>query len=614
MSKKVISILLICCFLSGALVIGVGATDSDTPAWNFDANGQLTVNAASALADYASAQDTPWNLFTSLITSVSVDPSISYIGAYSLNNLNATVHIENGNTEIAEHAFDNVGTDFVIVSAFNSPVHTYATEHGLAFEGITVASGECGATAGWNIYTDGTLHIHGSGAMTDYYRDPASTPWYSYKSTITSVVVDETITFVSPYTVFSASDCMSATIYGENTQVSTTAFQMVNANFTIYGHLNSSAQEVAQAREYTFVPFTIASGSCGANAAWTLYPNGLLEISGHGAMESQTEPIKVPFLNYASQIITIEIGEGITKIGNFTYFPTFTNCTSLIIWNPDIVFDQYALTGASSSSGFEIRGYSGSTAQKYANEKSLSFAPCSPILAMDSCGETAYWQLHENGVLRIYGSGAMQTNARPPWNNYASLIKTIDICEEITEISCVVTSSETNCRKLIIRNPSAVIAEKAVRPTDINLTICGAIGSTAQTYANEKDFHFTYDPYVVDYGTCGTNAIWVLYENDQLIISGSGEMNHYSGPESAPWYQYGQDIKEITIESNITSVSPFTYFAFSNCTSFTVLNPAAVLDISAINHPAKNLTIYGYAGSTAETYATTKSIPFIALD
>lgn len=615
MSKKVISILLICCFLSGALVIGVGATDSDTPAWNFDANGQLTVNAASALADYASAQDTPWNLFTSLITSVSVDPSISYIGAYSLNNLNATVHIENGNTEIAEHAFDNVGTDFVIVSVFNSPVHTYATEHGLAFEGITVASGECGATAGWNIYTDGTLHIHGSGAMTDYYRDPASTPWYSYKSTITSVVVDETITFVSPYTVFSASACMSATIYGENTQVSTTAFQMVNANFTIYGHLNSSAQEVAQAREYTFVPFTIASGSCGANAAWTLYPNGLLEISGHGAMESQTEPIKVPFLNYASQIITIEIGEGITKIGNFTYFPTFTNCTSLIIWNPDIVFDQYALTGVSSSSGFEIRGYSGSTAQKYANEKSLSFAPCSPILAMDSCGETAYWQLHENGVLRIYGSGAMQTNARPPWYNYASLIKTIDICEEITEISRVVIPSETNCKKLIIRNPSAVIAEKAVSRTDKNLTIYGELGSTAETYAHEKGYYFT--GIMLDYGSYGenNNLTWTFYKGGTLKITGSDVMNNLNTyPDRVPWYQYTDSIISIEIGSTVTKISEFSFFYLRNCTSITILNSQATIENAAISMCSEELVIYGYAGSTAETYATTKSIPFIALD
>ncbi len=611
MSKKIISILLICCFLSGMLAVGAGAAESDVPAWNFDATGQLTVNTASALADYASAQDVPWNLFTSLITSVSIDPAISYIGAYSLNTLNAAVHIENGNTEIAEHAFDNAGENFVIVSVYNSPVHTYAKEHGLAFEGIAVASGECGTNAHWSIYADGTLHIHGSGAMTDYYRDPASTPWYSNKNAITNVVVDEAITFVSPYTIFSAKSCLSATINGADTQVSSTAFQMVNTNFTIYGHLNSSAQEVAEARGYTFVPFTIASGTCGANATWVLYTTGLLKIDGCGVMESQTDPMKIPFYKYSSQIIAIEISEGISKIGNFTYFPTFTNCTSFTVWNPEAVFDSYAISGVSSSSNFEIRGYSGSTAQKYAETKSLAFVLCSPILAMGSCGTNVKWQLHENGVLRIYGSGEVRAML---WQDYADWIQTIDISEEITRIRPLLPYENTTCTKVIIRNPEAIIDTDAILREDKNLTICGAIGSTAETYANKNGFKFIYDPYVVDYGSCGTNATWTLYKNGLLLISGSGAMKSYGGPDSAPWYQYRQYIKEIKIESNITGISTFTYWGFSNCTSFTVFNSKASFAESTIMFPNDNLTLYGYKGSTAEAYAETKSITFVALD
>ena len=126
MSKKIISILLICCFLaSSVFAVGVSATEPDVPAWNFDATGLLTINSASVLEDYTSAQDVPWNLFSSLITTVSIDSSISYIGAYSLNNLNATVQIANGNTTIAAHAFDNAGENFVIVSVFNSLTCTY---------------------------------------------------------------------------------------------------------------------------------------------------------------------------------------------------------------------------------------------------------------------------------------------------------------------------------------------------------------------------------------------------------------------------------------------------------------------------------------------------------
>ncbi len=616
MSKKIISILLICCFLSGMLAVGAGAAESDVPAWNFDATGQLTVNTASALADYASTQDVPWNLFTSLITSVSIDPAISYIGAYSLNNMNATIHIENGNTEIAEHAFDNAGENFVIVSVYNSPVHTYAKEHGLAFEGIAVASGECGTNARWSIYADGTLHIHGSGAMTDYYRDPTSTPWYSYKADIKSVLIDETITFVSPYTVFSANKCLSATINGADTQVSSTAFQMVNTNFTIYGHLNSSAQEVAEARGYTFVPFTIASGTCGTNATWTLYSTGLLKIDGHGEMVSQTDPMKIPFYEYSSQITAIEIGEGITKIGNFTRFPTFTNCTSLTVWNPDAVFDSLAITGVSSSSNFELRGYSGSTAQKYAETKSLAFVPCSPILAMGSCGTNASWQLHENGVLRIYGSGDMRMAPSIPWQDYADWIQTIDISEEITKIRPLLFPYEnTTCTKVIIRNPEAVIHTESIPQGTKNLTIYGEFGSTAETYAKEKGYNFA--GIVLDYGSYGenNNLTWTFYKGGALKFTGSDDMNKVGGyPERVPWNQYSGSITSIEIGSRVTKIPMLSFFSLQSCTSITILNSRVTIEGAAIAQPSKDLVIYGYTGSTAEEYAAKSSITFVALD
>lgn len=260
-TKKVISILLICCFLvSSILVVGTSAANADAAAWSFDATGTLTINAPSALVDYASPQDVPWNLFASLITTVSINPEISYIGAYSLNNLNATIKIENGNTEISPDAFDNMGENFVVLCTFNSPVFKYAQEYGIPCEAFTIASGTCGSNASWKIYPDGTLHILGRGPMTDYYRNPMSTPWYSHASAIKKVLVDKDITFVSPYTVFSANACMSATILGADTQVSDTAFQVLNTNFTIFGHLDSSAYAVAQKKGYQFEPFTIAEG------------------------------------------------------------------------------------------------------------------------------------------------------------------------------------------------------------------------------------------------------------------------------------------------------------------------------------------------------------------
>lgn len=607
-TKKVISILLICCFLvSSILVVGVSAADA--PAWNFDATGTLTINAPSALADYASAQDVPWNLFTPLITTVSIDPAISYIGTYSLNNLNATIEIDNGNTEIAPHAFDNPGENFIIQSVFNSPVHTYAKENGLTFEGIAVVSGECGNNARWKIYPDGTLHILGSGPMTDYYRDPMSTPWYSHASTIKKVLVDEGITFVSPYTVFSANACMSATILGADTQVSATAFQMVHNSFTIFGHIGSSAEEVAQTRGYQFEPFTIADGTCGINVTWTLYTNGLLRIDGNGAMTDVNDPKKLTYFDYGDQITAIEVGENITKVSDFAYF-NYKNCVSFTVLNPGAIMQKNAVTFPNDN--LDIRGFYGSTAQAYADEKNISFAPM-PILAGGSCGENVSWYLYENGLLKVSGAGAM-TSA--PWRtaSYNKTITTIDIGGDITNITAGTCYNLESCKKFIIRNPSATIHTSAIRHPAEGLTVYGEFESTAETYASQIGVAF--DSYMLDTGSCGTNVSWTLYTNGHLKINGKGAMTDYGGyPYNVPWFTYRSFITSIEIGSGVTYLSPYTLFDQENCTSFTVLNKNATFGSeTTIVIPSDDLVIYGYKGSTAETFAASKSITFVPLD
>lgn len=609
MSKKIFSILLICCFLaSSVFAVGVSATDPDVPAWNFDATGLLTINSASVLEDYASAQDVPWNLFTSLITSVSVDPSITYIGAYTLNNLNATVEIDNGDTTIAAHAFDNAGENFVIVSVFNSPVHTYAKENGLAFEGIATAAGTCGDNANWRLYPDGTLHILGSGDMTDYYRNPTSTPWYSYASTITSVLVDEAITFVSPYTVFSASSCVSATILGADTQVSSVAFQMVDDDFTIYGHLGSSAQEVAQIRGYNFVPFTVDSGECGLNVTWTLYTNGLLKLDGTGYMTEYDAPNRLPYFEYREQITSMEVGKGVAKLSNYTVC-IMLNCTSLAVFNPNTILPSNMLSV--SMPNMDIRGYYGSTAEAFAATKSMSFAPISPILAGGTCGTGVSWHLHENGVLRISGTGAMTTVS---WNgtSYTSQITAIDISEGITSIPAGVYLNLSNCTSFTVRNPDTVIHSAAIRqPTD-DLTVYGEFGSTAEAYAEQIGVAF--DSFIIDTDSCGASVKWTLYTNGLMKVTGNGAMTNYGGdPYKVPWRVYGGVITSIDIAAGVTSLTQNTNFFLTNCTSIIIRNPNLSFSNSSITQH-DNLVLYGYEGSTTEAYAESKSITFVALD
>ena len=75
----------------------------------------------------------------------------------------------------------------------------------------------------------------------------------------------------------------------------------------------------------------VDSGNCGAqgdNVTWVLYDNGELVISGAGEMKDYQYGSSSPF-NKNNAIVKVTIGDGITKIGKYTFY----ECGSLSITN-----------------------------------------------------------------------------------------------------------------------------------------------------------------------------------------------------------------------------------------------------------------------------------------
>jgi len=55
-----------------------------------------------------------------------------------------------------------------------------------------------------------------------------------------------------------------------------------------------------------------------------------------------------------------------------------------------------------------------------------------------------------------------------------------------------------------------------------------------------------------DCGAQGDNVTWTLYEDGELVIEGTGDMNSFFDP--VPWQDYLDDITTVTIENGVTSV------------------------------------------------------------
>ena len=91
-------------------------------------------------------------------------------------------------------------------------------------EDNVLAQGSCGENVSWVMSRDGVLTISGTGAMTDYDYDYNSAPWYSFNTSITSVVVNEGVTSIGAYAFESCTNLEEISLPSSLTRIGEAAF------------------------------------------------------------------------------------------------------------------------------------------------------------------------------------------------------------------------------------------------------------------------------------------------------------------------------------------------------------------------------------------------------
>lgn len=199
-------------------------------------------------------------------------------------------------------------------------------------------------------------------------------------------------------------------------------------------------------------------------------------------------------------------------------------------------------------------------------------ADAASVVASGDCGlngSTVKWSLDSDGVLTFSGTGDMFSYPRTgtntaPWKTYSSSIKSVVIKNGVTSIS---SSAFEGCNLTSVSIPSSL--------------------KTIPEYAFNSCSYLT--GVVIPEGV--TEIASVAFSNCIRMTS-------------------------VTIPKSVTSIQSFAFSGCSNLKTVTILSTSCEFGTFVFLNDTTKPTLYGYRGSTAETYAKTKSgeVNFVALD
>lgn len=201
---------------------------------------------------------------------------------------------------------------------------------------VCVASGICGTNVKWELFSNGTLHISGSGWMSNY-SDVKSVPWYKYRDKITNVNILPGVYSIGKCAFSGCVNLKSITI----------PYNDINRDgYTLSNSIGDNAFSGCISLERINIPDCIRGIGKGVfsnckNLTNITLPEGVTNSIGYEA-----------FYNCES-LKSITIPSGVKSIGSFSFY----GCSSLVdinIPNTVTAISSYSFEGCSSLAKINI--------------------------------------------------------------------------------------------------------------------------------------------------------------------------------------------------------------------------------------------------------------------
>ena len=405
-------------------------------------------------------------------------------------------------------------------------------------------------------------------------------------------------------------------------EINSSVFDSVDFNAcTLYVPYGAKAKYQATAgwNEFTnIVQASMADGSCGANVNWT-FENGVLTITGNGAMDDYSAPFYTPWFNYKNDIKTVVIENGVTNVGN----NALTECaylTDVSLGNSVKSIGAVAFRGCMRLKCIEIPNSVTSigieafhlcpalTSIAIPNSVTsigdLAFHNCSGLESIVVAEGNAFYDSRNNcnaiietatntllfGCQSTVIPNSVTSIGDNAFYNCAGL-ESIEIPASVASIGELAFYSCTG----LLNVTSQIPADKLF---EINSSVFSGVNKTTctlyvpygakETYASTsgwKDFTKTVelDPEVIG-GSCGSNVNWTLADG-VLTISGNGAMDdYYAWGTPAPWVEYATLITKVVIEDGVTTIGEYAFDACSSLESVEISNSVIKIGESAFSN------------------------------
>ncbi len=590
---------------------------------------------------------------TALGGTLTIPEGVDEIGDYAFaDTAFEGVYFEERNVSFGSGVFARTGEGLVIYGYANSTADTYASANGHTFSALRemLYSGFCGTDATWEAWSDGVLVISGTGAI-ENYSDGTDTPWYAHRDLITSIVVEEGITAIGTAAFRYLGNVKSATLPNTLTKIGAYAFdycedlESVNVPNGVtsigdwaFGYCRSLKSidlpnSVKSVGDYLF--YKCASlVSAGLPADITAITDGMFEnCYSLKAIDWQigiTEIGETAFAGCVS-LNYIAIPDGVTTIGAGAFRECEWLYTLLI---PDSVTSigygildvcQYAV----------ICGYEGSAAEEYADANGITFALIEvEAIASGELDGGLTWTVTDDGKLTVSGEGAMPDfdEANPaPWYEYRRHFDTVVISDGVTAIGDYAFFRCGYVSKAVIPSSVSAIGDRAFAYcTDLSaVSIPNGVASIGvgafkgcvslervsipNGVAAISDYTFegctalvsvTLPRTVKSIGEC---AFWGCESLTLLDLGGTETVGDYA-------FRYCTSLTQLTIPRSVTSIGDHSFADLHALAEVTVLTGSVAFNANAFKYSPTTATLYGFDGSTAQTFAKSISRTFVIIE